>query len=270
MGLIVTRPAGLPSFKAPPLNEVAMSVQFMPCRGYTSLTAAKVWDLFSSDFTTVQEQQALTPSFETFGPSRQQINFGFIQGPISNRFAFISVIGDEVIQFQSDKFIHNWRKVDNNMVHHTYPHFEKIFKNFCSEINKLDDFFIEQQGSPIVVNQAEITYVNHIDIAGNRNPSDWLRYIAPVGVADDFVGNFRRVLYGQDGKPEARLICESASATDAQGRPLIVMTLTIRGAPKGTGVHAALEFLRKSRETIVGTFAELTTDSAHGIWERTQ
>ncbi len=267
----MTRPAGLPNFQAPPLNEMAVGVQFMPCRGYNSLMATDVWNLFRSEYPTAQEQPSTPPNFELFGPVHQPINFGFVQGPVLNRFFFVSKSGDDVIQFQSDKLFHNWRRLDQNMQSHTYPRFEATFEKYSEELNILNSFFIQVQGDPISVNQAEVTYVNHIDISENPDPSEWLRYINPeVGKVEDFIGNFRRVLYSPDGKPEGRIICESNSATDHQGRQLIVMTLIVRGAPKGTGVSQALEFLRKSRETVVTTFAELTTDSAHKVWERTQ
>ena len=265
----MTAPAGLPSFKAPPLNEMAVGVQFMPCRDYNSLMAADVWNLFREDYPTTQEQPPTQPNFELFGPVQQPINFGFIQEPIFNRYFFVSEQEDEIIQFQSDKLFHNWRRIDNKMNVHVYPRFDEIYRKYIAEIGLLDQFFQKRQGYPIIINQAEVTYVNQIDVSSNRNPSHWLRYIKPeIGVADDFVGNFRRVLYDRDGKPEARFICEASSATDAHGRPLIVMNLTVRGAPKSTGVSEALEFLRKSRETVVAAFAELTTDSAHEAWER--
>ena len=126
----MTTPAGLPSFKAPPLNEMALGVQFMPCRDYNSLMAAEVWDLFRADYPIAQEHPPLQPNFELFGLVQQPMNFGFIQGPILNRHFFVSKKEDEIIQFQSDKLYHNWRRFDNKMNIHVYPRFDHVYSKY--------------------------------------------------------------------------------------------------------------------------------------------
>ena len=52
------------------------------------------------------------------------------------------------------------------------------------------------------------------------------------------------------------------------GQEVIILSLTVKGAPSSTDIESALEFLIRGREEIVQRFAELTTDSAHKKWER--
>ena len=64
----------LADFKAPPLNEVVMGIQFQPVPGYQQIRALEVWQLFREQFPVVQEQLPLNPQFETFGlPSPAQM-----------------------------------------------------------------------------------------------------------------------------------------------------------------------------------------------------
>ena len=144
-----------------------------------------------------------------------------------------------------------------------------MFASFSEELDRLNEYFIRVQGSPIAVNQTEIIYVNSFPQSTSDAAGSMLRFLSfRKDEADDFVANFRRVIYDEHGKPQARLICETNTGTDPQGQTGINMTLTVRGAPTGTGIGEALEFLAKSREIAVSAFAELTTDSAHRAWGR--
>ena len=68
VGGTVARPVDLPDYTAPPLNEVAISVQFDTLTSYTAVVTGPLWELFRSEFPNVQKQVPLQPTFETFGP----------------------------------------------------------------------------------------------------------------------------------------------------------------------------------------------------------
>ena len=85
---------------------------FAPVQGYQQIRAGEVWALFRKDYPRVEELAPLQPMFETFGlPQGGQIGFGITMGAPRNRFWFISSSGDELIQFQQDRLLHNWRKI---------------------------------------------------------------------------------------------------------------------------------------------------------------
>jgi hypothetical protein len=109
------RPSDLPDFRDPPLNEVLLGVQFAQAKGYSQIRVGEVWGLFKSAFPEVEEQPPLQPSFEVFGlPQAAQGWAGFVMGPTHNRFWFLTRQKDELIQFQHDRLLHNWRKVGTN------------------------------------------------------------------------------------------------------------------------------------------------------------
>jgi uncharacterized protein (TIGR04255 family) len=269
----VQRPEDLPDFSHPPLNEVVIGVQFTPPKGYSQIRAGAVWHLFEADYPIVSEREALPPSFETFGVQRSGQMAGglsFVSGALHDRFWFMRQSGDELIQFQQDRLLHNWRKVGDQS--NEYPRFEKMVECFRSELAALDRYVAELMPQSLSINQCEISYINHItDERGKPNPRDWLKFASFEDVEpEDFTATFREIVRDPRGQPIGRFTCECSSNVGAAGRPIIALALTIRGNPAAPTADSALEFIKQGREIIVRRFAELTTTAAHKIWERRQ
>lgn len=266
------RPTDLPDFKLPPLNEVVLGVQFAPAAGYQQIYAGEIWGLFRSAFPKVQEQPPLAPSYETFGsPKAARINFGIHSGASHDRFWFLSENDEELIQFQQDKLLHNWRKVPGR--DNEYPRFETMIKNYESELTQLEEYFSKFSGGLLAINQCEISYINHIaveDYDSGYPISEWINFINLKGKPGDFGITLRDVIRDDAGKPCARLITEVNSGVTADGKPIIVLSLSVKGAPGDASITTALDFLREGRVKIVNHFADVTTEAAQKIWERIQ
>lgn len=276
----MSRPPDLPDFAKPPLNEVVLGVQFDPPAGYQQLRAGEVWKLFSAEFPQAQELPALPPNFETFGPQVSMVgfsdvpglspimSFGSVMEPLHGRFWFVSNTGDQLIQFQNDRLLHNWRKVvgqDNS-----YPRYESISSRFLEEMKSLESFMSSIQPQVLRIRQCEVSYVNHIKPSSGQRlqSSAWLKFLEFTEEPDDFAVSFRRPIMSDSGQPRGRLTCDSSTAIKPTGQHFISLTLTARGAPEEPSVQSALEFLNRGRKIICRTFAEITTDSAHQAWER--
>lgn len=268
----MNRPAGLPDFDNPPLNEVVIGVQFAPIPGYQQIRAGEVWSLYRPDYPLVEEHQPLQPAFETFGPSSPTISFGLIAAPTHDRFWFLSPERDQLIQFQHDRLLHNWRKIPS--ASGEYPRYESMRLAFDSELNKLNDYSKSISRRDLQINQCEISYINHIPLNVNQRLTsldEWLSFLKIEGHSpDDLVSTFRRVINDDKGLPYARFICEIATALGPAQELILIMTLTVRGTPKGSSLDAALSFLDRGREVIVNTFPLLTTPAAHQHWKRKQ
>lgn len=269
----LVRPDYLPDFKNPPLNEVVLGIQFSQPKAYQQIFALKVWELFMDDYPKVQEQPPLQPNFEVFGlPSQgtviSHLNFG-IDGLLHNRYWFLTKNGDELIQFQQDRLLHNWRKIGNQT--NQYPRFESMIERFESEINKfqkyINSFEVQEE---LQINQCEISYINHItDTDGIKNFSDWLNFISDEKITlEGFNLRFNEVIKNKNDKPMGRLICEVTLGLTQEGKWMILFTLTVRGAPEASDVNSALDFLKTGRDLIVCRFSELTTGKAHKKWDR--
>jgi uncharacterized protein (TIGR04255 family) len=272
------RPPGLPDFTDPPLSEVVISIQFATPPKYSGAYIREIWSLFERDFPKVQEMPALPPTFEVFGgpelPAMRLMNFGMITGGLRNRYWFLNNTGTEVIQFQQDRFIHNWRKVPGHK--NEYPRFDPIFSKYTSELESLDSYFRSKSWGPIVPNQCELTYVNQMPLktdAGQPIPKSY--YFRKIDVSldedvSDFGLNLRKPIIAIDGKPIGRLFVEAATGVDSDGNPVLGLNLTARGAPAEASRAASLEFLQNARQLIDNTFVTFTSDAAHKTWGRTQ
>lgn len=271
MSHTASRPEHLPDFKRPPLNEAVLGVQFSPPKGYQQIHAGEVWALFKPDYPQVQEQPPLPPSFETFGlgqPSREA-KLNIVTGASHDRFWFLRPAGDELIQFQQDRLLHNWRKVGDES--NAYPRFEAMIERFKGELDKLQAYVTNLSSQALSINQCEVSYINHISVeqGDSLKASDWLRFVSFVGdEPEDFSVAFREIVHDDAGRPCGRLLCEASTGIKSGDQRIIVMNLTVRGAPNGADISSALSFIGKGRDLIVSRFAELTTDKAHKKWER--
>lgn len=269
----MSRPDHLPDFRLPPLNEVVFGVQFAPARGYRQIQAWEVWTSFRDQFPDIEELSPLPPTFETFGlPQGGQFNLRTVTGPSHDRFWFLSPNKDELIQFQQDRLLHNWRKVGDQT--NEYPRFENMILKFESELETLEKYFSDIEPQQLNINQSEITYVNHIPIQDADTAAsikEWLRFIHfEASYFEDFSFTFRRIIRNEKEEQQGRLICEYGSAVGPKGQRMILLNLTARGRPSGTDTKAAIEFLKRGHEMVVNLFAEITTDLAHKKWERVQ
>jgi uncharacterized protein (TIGR04255 family) len=271
----MSRPANLPDYQSPPLNEVVLGVQFEPPEGYQQIRVGEVWALYRDHYPIVQEQQALRPVFEAFGlPPGAQFDFGIVAGATHDRFWFVSPKQDELIQFQNDRLLHNWRKVGET---NEYPRYETIIKKFDWELRALERYMASLHPSPdpgLKINQSEITYINHIPCEGDAGTpipaGKWLSlFNIDAHQFEDFNCTFRRRVLRPDGSPYARLTCQASVGFPRKGR-VIVLTLTFRGAPQKATIDGALEFLGTGRQMIVEFFTQITTKEAHAIWGRNQ
>ena len=253
-----------------------MSVQFTPPAAYREIYARDVWALFEGEFERVQEQPALQPFYEVFGASGSpgiQIKLELVVGALRNRYWFLGPDDRELIQFQHDRFIHNWRKVAD--ANNEYPRFEPILTKFEGELGKLDGYFKKMGWGPIVPNQCELIYVNQMPLVDQYgkplSPSFYFRRldVSLIGDVDEFGLRLQQKLMGPDGKsPIGRLYVE---ANTQGGDPShVALNFTARGAPSSGTIAGALAFLTAQRDLIVRTFAEITSDDAHRIWGRRQ
>lgn len=261
------RPAHLPNFTNPPIDEVVIGVQFEPIPGFSSVHTKEVWDLFRGGFPTVQEQPLLQPQFETFGGSNLQPSFQFqiSSGPVGSRLWFISEQENSLLQFQSDRFLANWKK---NPTQEPYPRFEGISDAFRNQLNILSNHVLDFFRYKVAFNQAEVTYVNVIPVSSFSEIGSWLKLWNCDGMSIEAVNTmFSEVIFDEVKKPFARLFYEIQSVYTVDGQDIALkLSLTFRGKPFRDDIESVFDFLKRGREEIVMKFKSITTPSSHELW----
>ena len=272
--LMTHRPGHLPDFEASPLTEVALSVQFQQIPNFSFVDIGLLWNRFRSRFSRVEYHPPIPPSYETFGLNQggiQQFQFNFAMAPPLPRSWFIDTLGNEVLQFQPDRFTHNWRKVGTG---DAYPRYEQIRARFAAELDELASYLSERNLGSLIPNQCEITYVNIICTPDHRDATSrifngWNAVSGKyLGDTEDVAFTLRFVINNGEGDPVKRVVAQSAPGLDDRGRPAIQFIMVGRGPPSTPTLGGALEFMDLAREKVVCGFAELTTETMHQAWKR--
>lgn len=269
----------LPDFLRPPLAEVVLGVQFEPLPGFKSLHSGLYWQRIRSQFPQVEERSPLQPVIERFGgkpPRDLKIQWEVHETPSPSRYWFLNEVGDQLIQLQPDRFLHNWRK---RGVEDSYPRYESIRQVFQEELERFQVFLADEDLGEVKANQCELTYVNHITRDGVWSGHGQLdRVLTRVSgpAAGDFLGEpedgrlaLRFVILDGDERPRGRLhVVTRSGFRSSDGEPLTILELTARGQPLREGVEGVLAFLDLGREWIVRGFDSITTPAMHKLWGR--
>lgn len=264
----------LPDFESPPVVEVALGVQFDPPFSLTSAQLGRIWEIYKARFPKTQDQPPLpsvVESPEVLGP--QLTRFRVMGTPPLPRCWFLNETESELLQVQDDKFIRNWRKTHSGQ---EYPRYEQIQRAFTDDLARLLEYIErEQLGSPRPV-QCEITYVNHIQL-GHGAVERAFRMWCPTAneflpTPEDVRITVRYPIRDDSGAFLGRLNIDLQPAfLNVDQSPIVVLTLTARGRPDGTGVEGVLRFLDRGRDWIVQGFAEVTASQIQAdIWKRIQ
>lgn len=267
----------LPDYRNPPVTEVALSVAFEPLRGYTSAHGGVFWGRISDRYPRAEEQGPMLTPEELPEPETSKgspIVLGKLPFP---RLWLLNADGTELIQLQQNSFTRNWRQTENQ----PYPRYEELRERFLADLQLFTTFVVEKGLGDVVPRQCEVTYVNQI-IAGEgwRDFSEMDKVIAGCSKLEGatLLKRPEEVRYAsryaiQDDRGQflGRLTVAAEPALRRQDRkPIIQLTLTVRGKAIGAGSDGILAFLDIGRNWIVRGFTDITTREMHAIWGRTQ
>ena len=277
---MLERPPDLPEFKRPPVTEVVLGVQFKTEKPLRVPHIGLFWRTIREDFPECIEHPPVGSQIEQLssdmfsappGPPEMSIQIGMGAFP-SPRCWFVDPPGNKVIQLQSDRFLHNWRKITDE---EEYPRYETIRDEFIDRWRKFVSFLNDEKlGAPIVT-QAEVTYVNHIpkdscwaEADDMPNVFSCLKLVDETdlfGPMETMEFNIRRRLPDNRG----RLYVNAAPAFTTKDKSVILrMVLTTRGPVADSSDEAILDWMGMGRNAIVNSFAALTAPEAHKFWGR--
>lgn len=265
-----THDEDLPTFARPPVNEVALSVQFGPIADFGPYPGV-YWAGNRSLFERAEILPPLASVTEELGKpvARARLGVKFSTDPDA-RFWLLRAGGTQLVQIQSDRFVFNWRQVDGTEIYPRYPAirdlFEQEWDRFCAFLRA------EKLASP-EVNQCEVTYVNHIDYdAGWSGYGELSRVIEPWCGRSS--GNFlpapeRASVEAHYRLPDDRGRLHVSVEPVVRGRDsqeVLQITLTARGAPASGSMGDLLEWMDLGRRWVVNGFVDFTTQQMHNRW----
>jgi uncharacterized protein (TIGR04255 family) len=280
----MTKPTSLPSFAAPPVVEVAASVQFDPLAQLSVPNLGLLWQRFRTEYPTVEQQPPLPPVVERLGVRATMPSFRVeLAGNIAPRLWFINSNGDELIQVQNDRFIRNWRRMPGQG--NPYPRYlEHVRPRFLTDYGRFLQFLMDERLGAPNVNQCELTYINHIE--QNKHWSSHAEVAAVFrGWAQEYANvseypvealqlTVSHIIQTSNGEFVGRLHVALNSAFLGPTpeapieKPIFVLTLTARGRPVGDGEAGIVAFLDLGHKAIVTSFDKMTTPEAHAIWRK--
>jgi uncharacterized protein (TIGR04255 family) len=264
----------LPEFEAPPVTEVAISIQFSPLANWRGGYAGLFWSQIKDDYPHTQTQPPLPPQNEDFEALsfRNEVNIQFME-PDLQRIWFLSEDGTKLIQVQKDRFVINWRIVVGD---EKYPHYEPELRvRFIKEWGRFRKFVRDQSLGQIEAIQAEVTYVNDFVQGEDWNLfpesacllSNWASKgstnFLPALETLNLNGSFRM----PSGKGRLHFAAQHV-LRQRDSKQVVQLRLVARGIPESTADDDVLKWIDFSREWIVCGFTDLTSNSAHKLWKR--
>ncbi|MCX6022099.1 MAG: TIGR04255 family protein [Chloroflexi bacterium] len=269
----------LPDFAEPPLVEMLLSLQFDSLPGFGVPQIGLLWSLFRERFPKTEDHPSLDPVFERFDPLRvpfAPFRFQAFDADLPFRSWFLNTIETELIQIQSDRFIHNWRQGDSGEI---YPRYNHVLTSFKRELEVFQGFLRSEGLGEVRPNQCEVTYINHIVSEKGWDRLGQLSDILSVWRSqktDQFLPeseeisfSARYIIPDDTGKPVGRLhISANPAYRKSDNKPVIVLNLTARGNPDGEGMDGVFRFFDKGHVWIVRGFADMTTSHMQALWRR--
>lgn len=267
----------LPDFTNPPVIETVLSVQFEPISNLQVPQIGILWERFRESYPYTEQHPPLDPSFEYFDvkPTKARAKLEVLNSFPVPRCWFLNESRSELVQIQSDRIVHNWRKIGEG---DKYPRYERSIRpQFLSELKTFKHFLELENLGEFRPNQCEVTYINHIQIEDQTHSnlgeilSGWNPQYSDHFLSDSQIENARfnaQWVYGEEpDTPMGRLyIAAEPVFLSKTGEPVVRVTLTTRGAPEGDGIDGVLPALDRGREMIVRGFSSITTDKMHKRW----
>ena len=265
---------GLPDFEAPPVVETVLAVRYRDGPGLDAPRLVKFWDDYlSADLPTIEERPPYDAPVEQFGQDSGTSPVALRIGAQMPSPRFFCFSGSDLIQLQQDWFAYNWRKTPEDP---DYTRYEKGRAKFERWLADLNSYVHEILGATLMPTQCEVTYINHValtaeDLASGpfgsvlRNIQPRSGDFLPLPETSRHVSAY--VIPSDEGPPMGRLhVAVDRAWTGEEREPIVLLSLTARGAPRTSEISSVLGFLDLGRRWVVKGFVDMTTASFHQRW----
>jgi len=258
--------ASLPKFKNPPVIEVVFGVQFKKLEDLKAPHIGLLWQFIDKNtYPSFDLKPELTHRTESFGnQSSDAISAEMFNIPPLPRVLFINKDNHNLVQVQSDRFLQNWRKLG---AEGKYPSYNRLFPEFLKSWSQYQTFVKKENLGEILVDQYELTYVNHIPVDVFHKEVSGINEIFPSfnAMPCKFLPTPENVEWRKTFKfPEnmGRLHASLKQVVNIQTqKQLYSFDLTARGYASDLEM-----WFNNAHKWIVTGFDELTSEKIHDVW----
>jgi len=265
-----------PKFDRPPVYETVLGVQFDPLKGFSIPHYGLYWGKIQRDYPRYEVHPPLSSAVEQFGSEaikESKAGIELLTQPEARTW-FLNEGETILLQVQKDRFLQNWRKMDDGDV---YPHYDELKPKFFYEWQRFCQFLDENRIETPNINQCEVTYVNHIDIEQgprsygrlSRIISCWSGTYSGQFLSDPESVNFSARYLLPDKRGRLHIAMQPAIRRK-DAKEILRLSLTARGKPHSSNAADIQDWLNVGHEWIVRAFTDITTPEMHQYWERTQ
>jgi uncharacterized protein (TIGR04255 family) len=256
-----------PSFELPPVSEVACGVQFEELEGWSTAYFGQFWDRIKSEYPKTEDHPPL-PRIPTGAATTFQSQFSLL--PPLRRVFFIDNSGNFVMQVQSNRFLHNWRKADDADV---YPRFKTAFDRYSKAWHIFTRFLQDRNLATPKAEMFELTYINTIEADGAFFPRDTWDFLgfyekSPSATAAlDATGMAMQFIWPLEVENGTLVLDVKHGKRATTDRDVLLVELTARGAlgPRSPDMD---KWFSVGHTAIVNTFEKLTTERGHKLWRK--
>jgi len=263
----------LPGFKAPPVTEVVLGIQFDPLEALTTPHIGEYRRRIAEDYPHLREMAPLQRSSETFeGPyAKQEREFKVSAGlPPLRRCWFLDKDDECMVQLDAEHFCYNWR---NDTGKRVYPRYKAVRVEFERLWSDFGEFVRAEKIGEIKVNHWEVTYVNHINKGEAWTSLDdldralriWPSFLPKAFLPPTEAFQMTLAYAFPEQKGRLRIAARDAiRKSDMQ--ECVLLKMIAKGRIDSPGVTDVLPYLNMGREWIVRAFADVTTEEAQVLW----
>lgn len=272
----------LHSYLNPPVVETLLGLQFEPLPEFKNVHLGVFWATLGPEWAKVSDAPASPPELERFGEDQMlgpfgAMKFGMFQvfGAPPMRIRMESIDGDRAVQIQNGRIFFNWVKGKTG----SYPQYDSLKPAFRELFDKFCQFVKDWKLGELVLNQWEVTYVNHLPKGTVWNsPADWSALFSPIAQLspdseflelESFGGERHYIIPPNKGRLHVQLR-HTRTDTGPTGTEVIILKLTARGpiTPEENRSPTAFDSgLNLGHDVVRKSFERLTSEGARNHWK---
>lgn len=271
----------LPEYDHPPVIEVVIGVQFAELEGFLPIHPGLFWLSIREEYPNVESAPMLPQVIEKFGDSSEGGNpfdtasIGIFPWSAMPRSFFIDESGRWLVQLQSTRLLQNWRKSGSDDI---YPRFPAVHQRFEQSWIRLQEFCRREKISQPLVDQLEVTYINHIPKGEGWEAPGEVGLVFPDlnwRSKHDFLNDPEATAWKADfllpNKCGRLHVAVRQATRKTDGVPVLLSELTARGRPSELSEASMRDWVELAREWIVRGFADLASEQIQQtVWRRTR